>query len=195
MTSGRPRKPETDAAILDAALAVFGEAGYEGMTVEAVAARAGVGKATIYRRWSSKDDLIIGAIQEVLTSIEAPAMGDLRATLITMVRGAITLMKTTTAGLIFPRMAGEVAGRTPLGIRYVESVIGPRRAMVRSILEGGVAEGVLRPDLDVSLMSDILVGPIILRKILTELVDSPEEMASHLVDSLLEGWLRRPSTD
>ena len=99
MTSGRPRKPETDAAILDAALAVFGEAGYEGMTVEAVAARAGVGKATIYRRWSSKDDLIIGAIQEVLTSVEVPAMGDLRTTLITMVRGAITLMKTTDGGI------------------------------------------------------------------------------------------------
>ena len=192
MTSGRPRKPETDAAILDAALAVFGEAGYEGMTVEAVAARAGVGKATIYRRWSSKDDLIIGAIQEVLTSIEVPVMGDLRTTLITMVRGAITLMKTTTAGVIFPRMAGEVAGRTPLGIRYVDSVIGPRRAMVRSILERGVAEGVLRSDLDVALMSDILVGPIILRKILNELADSPEKMATHLVDSLLDGWLRRP---
>ncbi len=105
MTSGRPRKPETDAAILDAALAMFGEVGYEGMTVEAVAARAGVGKATIYRRWSSKDDLVIAAIQEVLTSVEVPDLGDLRTTLVAMVRGAITFMKTSTAGLIFPRMA------------------------------------------------------------------------------------------
>ena len=192
MTSGgRPRKPETDAAILDAALALFGEVGYDGMTVEAVAARAGVGKATIYRRWSSKDDLIIAAIKEVLISVEVPATGDIRMVLTSMVAGAITLMKTTAAGLIFPRMAGEVAGRTPLGIRYVESVIRPRREMVRTVLSRGVSEGVLRPDLDVALMADILVGPVVLRKILNELADSPAEMATSLVDSLLEGWLRR----
>lgn len=191
MTSGRPRKPEIGTAILDAALAVFGEVGYEGMTVEAVAARAGVGKATIYRRWSSKDDLIIAAIQEVLTAVEVPEIGDVRKTLIAMVRGAITLMKTSAAGLIFPRMAGEVAGRTPLGVRYVESVIGPRRAMVRAVLVQGVADGVLRPDLDPALLADILVGPIILRKILRELEDSPDDLPERLVDSLLEGWLLR----
>ncbi len=69
-----------------------------------------------------------------------------------------------------------MAGRTPLGVRYVEAVIRPRRAMVRSVLERGVAEGVLRPDLDVALLADILVGPIILRKILNELADSSDEM-------------------
>jgi AcrR family transcriptional regulator len=189
MTSGRPRKPETDTAILDAALAMFGEVGSEGMTVEAVAARAGVGKATIYRRWPSKDDLVIAAIQEVLTSVEVPDLGDLRTTLVAMVRGAITFMKTSTAGLIFPRMASEVAGRTPLGVRYVEAVIRPRRAMVRSVLERGVADGMLRPDLDVALLADVLVGPIILRKILNELADSSDDVPERLVDSLLEGWL------
>jgi AcrR family transcriptional regulator len=191
MTSGRPRKPETNAAILDAALDLFGEAGYEGMTVEAVAARAGVGKTTIYRRWSSKDDLIIAAIQEVLTTVEVPAIGDVRKTLITMVGGAIAFMNTSTAGLIFPRMAGEVAARTPLGVRYVETIIGPRRAMVRAILSQAVVDGVLRPDLDVALLADTLVGPIILRKILRELDSGPDDMPERLVDSLLEGWLVR----
>ncbi len=191
MTSGRPRKPETDTAILEAALALFGEVGSEGMTVEAVASRAGVGKATIYRRWPTKDDLIIAAIQGCLTSVEVPDLGDLRTTLVAMVRGAITLMKTSTAGSIFPQMAGEVAGRTPLGLRYVEAVIRPRRAMVRSILERSVAEGVLRADLDVALLADVLVGPIILRKILNELADISDDVPERLVDSLLDGWLRR----
>src|SRR5688572_6307505 len=191
MTSGRPRKPETDTAILDAALVLFGELGSEGMTVEAVAARAGVGKATIYRRWPTKEDLVIAAIQEVLTSVAVPDLGNVRTTLVAMVRGAIALMKTSTAGLIFPRMAGEVAGRTPLGIRYVEAVIRPRRAMVRSVLEQGVAEGMLRPDLDVALVTDVLIGPIILRKILNELADMSDDLPERLVDSLLDGWLRR----
>lgn len=191
MTSGRPRKPETNAAILDAALALFGEVGYEATTVEAVAARAGVGKATIYRRWSSKDDLIIAAIQELLTTVEIPETGDVRRTLINMVGGAIAFMNTSTAGSIFPRMAGEVAARTPLGVRYVEAIIGPRRAMVRAILSQAVADGVLRPDLDVALLADTLVGPIILRKILRELDIKPDDMPERLVDSLLEGWLVR----
>jgi AcrR family transcriptional regulator len=191
MTSGRPRKPETNAAILDAALDLFGEVGYEGMTVEAVAARAGVGKATIYRRWSNKDDLIIAAIQEVLTTVETPEIGDVRKTLINMVGGAVAFMNTSTAGSIFPRMAGEVAARTPLGVRYVETIIGPRRAMVRAILAQAVADEVLRPDLDVGLLADTLVGPIILRKILRELDSGPDDMPERLVDSLLEGWLVR----
>jgi AcrR family transcriptional regulator len=191
MTSGRPRKPETNAAILDAALDLFGEVGYEGMTVEAVAARAGVGKATIYRRWSSKDDLIIAAIQEVLTTVELPVLGDVRKTLINMVGGAIAFMNTSTAGSIFPRMAGEVAARTPLGVRYVEAIIGPRRTMVRAILSQAVADGVLRPNLDIALLADTLVGPIILRKILRELDSGPDDMPERLVDSLLEGWLVR----
>lgn len=191
MTSGRPRKPEIDAAILEATLALFGEVGYEGMSIEAVAARAGVGKATIYRRWSSKDDLIIVAIQEVLTTGEAPEMGDLRKTLINMISGAIAFMSTSAAGSIFPRMAGEVAARTPLGVRYVENIIGPRRAMVRGVLSQGIADGILRSDLDVALLADTLVGPIILRKILRELDNSSDDTPEQLVDALLEGWLAR----
>ncbi len=191
MTSGRPRKPETNAAILEAALALFGEVGYEGITVEAVAVRAGVGKATIYRRWSSKDELIIAAIQEALTTVEIPEIGDVRTALINLVGGATAFMRTSTAGSIFPRMAGEVAARTPLGVRYVESIIGPRRAMVRAVLSQGVTDGVLRSGLDIALLADTLVGPIILRKILRELDDSSDDLPERLVDSLLEGWLVR----
>lgn len=189
--AGRPRKPGTDAAILEAVLEVFAEDGYEGMTVEAVAARAGVGRATVYRRWPSKDDLIIAAIQEIMTAVEPVDAGDLRQNLVAMVGGAVGFMKTSKAGLIFPRMCGEVAGRTPLGRRYVETVIGPRRAMVRRVLTRAVEAGELRSDLDVALMADTLVGPIIMRKILGELDKSPGDTPDRLVDSLLEGWKPR----
>jgi AcrR family transcriptional regulator len=191
MTSGRPRRPETGDAILEAALILFGEAGYEGMTIEAVAARAGVGKATIYRRWSSKDDLIIAAIQEMLASVEVPETGDFRADLVGMIAGALRFMRTSRAGVVFPRMAGEVAGRSPLGIRYVEKVIGPRRKVLRGMIKRGIEQGELRSDLDVNLMADMLMGPIIMRKILGELQGTGEDMASRLVDSLLEGWQAR----
>ncbi|MEX2623291.1 MAG: TetR/AcrR family transcriptional regulator [Acidimicrobiia bacterium] len=186
--TGRPRRPETDAAILRATCDLFAELGYDGMSVEAVAARAGVGKATIYRRWSSKDDLIIAAIQEVTTAIAVPTTGNLRNDLIGLIAGAIRFMKTAEAGVIFPRMAGEVAGRTPLGLRYVETVIGPRRAMLREVLAAAIESGELRSDLEVTLLADTLMGPIILRKILGELDQSPEDTPIRLVETLLDGW-------
>jgi AcrR family transcriptional regulator len=186
--SGRPRRPETDVAILRATRDLFGELGYDGMSVEAVAARAGVGKATIYRRWSSKDDLIIAAIQEVTTAIAVPNTGNLRNDLTGLIAGAIRFMKTAEAGVIFPRMAGEVAGRTPLGLRYVETVIGPRRAMLREVLAAAIESGELRSDLEVTLLADTLMGPIILRKILGELDQSPEDTPIRLVETLLDGW-------
>ena len=68
---GRPRSPEADQAIVDAALVVFAEAGYEGLTIEAVAARAGVGKATVYRRYPGKAELVFHAAS-CLTGGDAP---------------------------------------------------------------------------------------------------------------------------
>jgi AcrR family transcriptional regulator len=187
--TGRPRNPETDATILTAALEEFGEEGYEGMTVEAVANRARVGKATIYRRWSSKDDLIIAAVEWMMTTAtEPPHSGNLQEDLIALVGAACRLMRSSMAGAIFPRMAGEVAGRTPLGLRYVKTIIAPRRAVVRGFLAGGVAAGQLRSDIDVELMADSLVGPVILRKILGELDETPEDFPERLVTSMFEGW-------
>ena len=60
---GRPRDPEADRAILEATIEILGEEGYEGLSIEGVAARAGVGKTTIYRRWTSKAELVVAAIQ------------------------------------------------------------------------------------------------------------------------------------
>lgn len=189
--AGRPRRPETEEAILLSALQLFGELGYEGMTVEATAARAGVGKATLYRRWSSKDDLIISAVEWMFTSQEISETGNLRNDLVGLVGGACRFMSTSTAGSVFPRMASEVARRTPLGICYVQKVIGPRRKTIRKILSGAMKRGELRPELDVELLADILVGPIVLRRILGELGRSSEKMAPDLVDSLLDGWRPR----
>lgn len=188
--TGRPRNPETGATILTAALEEFGEQGYEGMTVEAVANRARVGKATIYRRWSSKDDLIIAAVEWMLTTAtELPHSGNLREDLIALVGAACRLMRTSIAGAIFPRMAGEVAGRTPLGLRYVKAIIAPRRAVVRGLIAGGITAGQLRSDVDVEVLADSLIGPVILRKILGELDETPEDFPERLVTSMFEGWL------
>lgn len=92
--------------------------------------------------------------------------GDLRADLVGLIAGTLGFLKTSKAGVVFPRMAGEVAGRTLLGLRNVETVIGPRRAVLRGMIKGGIERGDLRSDLDVNLMADMQMGPIVMRKIL-----------------------------
>src|SRR5580704_5442851 len=75
---GRPRSEQAEQAIIDAALELFGERGVEGVCVEAVAARAGVGKATIYRRWPSKEELLIAALGTTRAPLDDPDTGNVR---------------------------------------------------------------------------------------------------------------------
>jgi len=186
--SGRPRRPETDAVILDATRQLFAEMGAAGMSVEAVAARAGVGKTTIYRRWPSKDELVIAAVQDVIAPVALPDTGEIRTDLVALASLALRFMNHSSVGAMFPRMAGEVAGRTPLGRRYVKEVIAPCRRQLRLLLAKAIERGQIRADLDVTLITDALIGPVILRKILGELEKTTDEDVADLVDSLMEGW-------
>jgi AcrR family transcriptional regulator len=161
------------------------------MSVEAVAAKAGVGKTTIYRRWPSKDELVIAAIQDVIAPVVPPDTGDIREDLVGLATLALRFMNHSAVGAMFPRMAGEVAGRTPLGRRYVKDVIAPRRGQIRLLITKAIERGQIRADLDVALITDALAGPIVLRKILGELDKTTDQEIAHLIDSLLEGWRPR----
>src|SRR5262245_46506888 len=112
---GRPRNATAHEAILDAALTLFIEQGFEGMSVEAVASRGGVGKATIYRRWSSKEEVVIDAVTRVFAEPITPDTGDAREDLIQSCRDLQVLMSSSPSGDVFPRMAAEVARRSRLG--------------------------------------------------------------------------------
>ncbi|MCU1452370.1 MAG: putative TetR-family transcriptional regulator, partial [Acidimicrobiales bacterium] len=105
-TAGRPRSAEVDLAILDAARALLVEEGYGGMSVEAIAARAGVGKAAIYRRWSTKAEVLVESLRgHACTEVPLPDTGDLRADLLTMLTGIQQAM----AGTDGPIMAAFIA--------------------------------------------------------------------------------------
>ncbi len=81
---GRPRSERADQAIIDAALSLFAESGPEGLCIEQVAARAGVGKATIYRRWPGKEDLLLDAIAALKAPLPEPAGRSVREDLVTL---------------------------------------------------------------------------------------------------------------
>src|SRR5262249_24460423 len=148
---GRPRSAAAHEAIRRAALTLFIEQGPEAMSIEAVAAKAGVGKAAIYRRWSSKEELVIDAVIEAFAEASSPDTGNVRDDLAQSTKNLQALMASSPTGDVFPRMAAEVARRTPLGRLYGARVIGPRRTLFEEALRRGMARGELPQAIDVEL--------------------------------------------
>jgi AcrR family transcriptional regulator len=187
---GRPRSEQADQAIIDAALCVFAEHGVEGLCIEKVAAMAGVGKATIYRRWPGKEDLLLDALAALKTPLPEPRGDSVREDL-------VALMQTMASDYADPRRArefalllGEGAKYPRLMAKYTGTVLEPRREVIRSVLRRGIASGELRPDVDVDVALFMLTGAVIARG-----KDQPEAIsasyAQRVVDELLAGLAPR----
>ncbi len=185
---GRPRQASVDAAIIQAALEMLDEVGLNAVSMDGVAARAGVSKATIYRRWDSREDLLIDAVAGLVASVEVPETDDIRADLVTLLVRWRTFMSEMKGGSIFPWLIGEVAAGTEVGRHYAEAVILPRRAMIAQVIGRGIDNGWLRSDLDLQIAVDMISGPAILRKMMAPVRGVDESWEEKLVDALLDGW-------
>jgi AcrR family transcriptional regulator len=160
---GRPRSAMCDDAIVDATIALLVEDGFDRLSMDGVAARAGVGKATIYRRWPSKEALVIEAVARRTDPFPAePAEGPVRDRLVALLDG-ILVASQTGVGRLLPCMVGASVTNPALAAHYREQIIGPRRARVRAIVQAGVDAGELRAGLDVDRAIDQLVGPLVYR--------------------------------
>jgi AcrR family transcriptional regulator len=152
---GRPRSAEADQAILRATLKLVAEQGVAGTTIEGIAAEAGVGKTTIYRRWPSKNDLIVAAISE-LPPREFPDTGSLPGDMAALASLQRERLAGTGLFRIVPGVLAESMNDPDLHRAILEQVIGPLRELLRQIVERGIARGELRPDLDVEALVDVL---------------------------------------
>ena len=164
------------------------EVGLQAVSMDGVAARAGVGKATIYRRWGSREDLLIDAVASLVGTVEIPETDDIRADLVTLLVRLRTFMAEMKGGSIFPWLIGEVAAGTDVGRHYADAVILPRRAMIAQVIGRAIENGWLRLDLDVQLAVDMISGPAILRKMMAPVRGIDENWEEKLVDALLDGW-------
>lgn len=185
---GRPRDAAVDGAIIQAALEMLDELGLQAVSMDGVAARAGVSKATIYRRWGSREDLLIDAVASLVATVEVPESDDIRADLVTLLVRLRTFMSEMKGGSVFPWLIGEVAAGTEVGRHYAEAVILPRRAMIAQVISRAIQNGSLRPDLDVQLAVDMISGPALLRKMMAPVRGIDEGWEEKLVDALLDGW-------
>jgi AcrR family transcriptional regulator len=156
----RPRSPESHAAILQATLELVVENGLRATTIEGIAARAGVGKTTIYRRWKTKEELFTEALRTVAFALPDPDTGSVRGDVLGIIRFTLE-HATRKAALMMPRLMVEAAEDPALFAVMQEVLVEPRRTVLRAILRRGVERGEVRADIDPEVAIDLLIGPYI----------------------------------
>jgi AcrR family transcriptional regulator len=186
---GRPRSEQADQAIIDATLEVFAESGPDGLCIEQVAARAGVGKATIYRRWPGKEDLLVDAIGSLRTKLPQPQGRSVRADLTALVDALSREAADPRLARQFALPQGDGQKYPRLLAKYRATVLEPRRELIRSVLRRGVATGELRESIDVDTVMFLLSGAALARGGPGEPPDS--RYGRRIVDELMSGLAAR----
>jgi AcrR family transcriptional regulator len=187
---GRPRSEQVEDAILDAVISLLSEdVTYDLLSMETIAARAGVGKAAIYRRWANKEALVLATLQRTFHSTprrmpDGVSVRDDLIDLITQMRKNIT---ETQEGIAFAVLIQTLASNRSLMYRYQETVIEPRREQYREVLRRGVTSGELRPDLDVERATVILTSTLLFVCKLYPVFEVTEDYCVGLVDDVLRG--------
>ena len=153
---GRPRSAESEQAILDATLRLLGTQGVAGMTIEGIAAEAGVGKTTIYRRWPTKTHLILAAISDLVPPGDPPDTGSMAGDMAAVAETQRRRLAGSGLAGIVPRVLAESMSDPELHQEFVARVVNPFRAMLRLFIERGIERGELRPDLEVEPLVDLL---------------------------------------
>lgn len=158
---GRPRSERADKAIIEATLDLLAaEGGVDAVSIEAVAARAGVGKTTIYRRWPGKESLIVDALAAIKAPPPEPAGESVRDDLIVQLDAKRMDTVDPRLGCLFWTVQGSAEKYPELAERYAERIVEPRRDKIRQVLRRGVETGEVRADLDVETALGLLSGAV-----------------------------------
>lgn len=181
---GRPRSDTADAAILSAAIEIFGQVGFDALTVEAVAAQAGVGRATVYRRYPSKGDLIVSAVRTIEDAeVPDPDTGSVVQDVLALVRAFARLLDETPMGAVIVQIMA-MANRDPQWRSALQGFVATGRERGAAVLARGIRRGELRHDTDIELVVDLLVAPLFYRSFLgtqRSVDDAPTVVAAILL--------------
>ena len=180
---GRPRSAEVDEAVLAATIELAGEVGVNRLSMDDVAVRAKVSKATIYRRWPSKEALVLDALQAAMSPIEDVDSGSLRGDLEHYTRELVSRFRSGKMRDVLPHLIGVATHDANLRCS-LDDYMKTRRVPLRGILQRGVDRGELSPDVDLDILLDVLIGAFTYRKLLTHAVID-EAFADKLLDLVL----------
>lgn len=187
---GRPRSGRAHRAILEAVQELIIEEGFADLRLEHVAARADVGKATIYRHWPSKEALALELLLELASPHIAVAdTGDTRQELLAAVTNVVRALTETPFGPVIRALLSQIAINPSLGDPFRASVVQARREEIGRIIRRGVQRGDLRADVDVDIATELLVGPAYFRLMFGGVLDN--DFAQRIVDGFLVGFGKR----
>ncbi|GAA0362768.1 TetR/AcrR family transcriptional regulator C-terminal ligand-binding domain-containing protein [Streptomyces blastmyceticus] len=185
---GRPRNAAVDTAVVETVLRLLEEGVTMGeLSMERIARETGVGKATLYRRWSGKEELmldVLRSMEDADPELPGTSARDDLVVLLEMLRRR-GLAKRSSA--VLRTVISQVQAHPRLWKEYHETVILARRETVHAVLRRGMTTGELRSDVDVQLLSDLFVSPMLSRAMLHEWHDLPEGLAEEIVDAVMEG--------
>lgn len=189
---GRPRSERAARAIIDATIDLLAEeGGVAGVSIEAVAARAGVGKTTIYRRWPNKEALIIDALADLKEPFPEPRGESARDDLVAIARAFVTDRADKKRLECYWSIVGGAERYPQLMSRFTREVIEPRRDVIRTVLRRGMDTGELRPDLDVEVTLWLIMGGLAHRARSVGAGPIPGDFAERVIDTLLAGIAAR----
>lgn len=187
---GRPTSAAVDRALTGAALQEFVERGYRAMSMESIAARAGVSKVSLYRRWSSKLAVAADVFRLMREMIDLPDNGSLEADIRSLIRASIGSSAATSNGKILMRTMGEISGEPELMGLYREHLFGPRLELLRGVVERARARNELRQGMTTDLACAMIAGPLFLyylALLAEEDVDLSGDIGDQLVGAILGG--------
>lgn len=182
--AGRPRSPAVDAAIIDATIHLLSSEGYSRMSMDGIAARAGVSKATIYLRYAGKADLATAALAHLRESGRPERTGDLRADLVAHLRQARRNAERVSVMALIGTCLTEERHTPELLRLFRERILQPRRDLYRRLLDDAGREGTIPPGADVEAVVDLLSGAYQARYLSGE--PFPERWEEGVVDAVMD---------
>lgn len=182
---GRPRDPQIDAAVLDATLAVLDDVGYGRLTLEQVARRAETTKPAIYRRWRSRQQLVLAALGQRMGAARAPDTGCTICDLDECLKVFVASFRRMPPDVIGPLFA-DCAGDRELRAAFMTTLFEPPRAAVKETLDRAHARGDLRDDVDRDLILD-LIGSLVHYRVLFGHAATSDAEIERAVAALLRG--------
>ncbi|MEU8545783.1 TetR/AcrR family transcriptional regulator [Streptomyces roseoverticillatus] len=185
---GRPRNAAVDTAVVETVLRLLEDgAGLGELSMERIAREAGVGKATVYRRWAGKEALMLDVLRSLEHAAPELAGESVRDDLVTLLETLRRRGLAKRSSAVLRTVLAQIKAHPGLWREYHEKVVRVRREAVHAVLRRGAATGELRSDLDVELMGDLIVSPMLSRAMFHDRAELPEDLPGKIVDAVLEG--------
>lgn len=187
----RRRGEDLEQAIYDAVVSLLAKHGYGACTMEGIAAAAKTGKAALYRRWSSVDDLIVAALDAMMPAFDPPDTGSIRDDLIELLDQMARMTRSHVGRMMQHIFTGREVDRSALKV-IKHRLMEPRKEIIRNVIQRGIDRGEVRPDVVIDCVCDVGPAVLMMRQLETGRISHAD--VENIVDAILMPLLRRDTT-